>query len=116
MKFILAISFVLFSLTTCLAQEVVFEKNYEIALFNESRGLSSIVESLLKTTGNSDNSWAELTAIMREKDGYVSILKTSQGIVVKHESWIPYKDIVDVLLAAGIQVIPVPMELIESTN
>ena len=114
MKLIFSISIMLLSWTTAMSQEVVFDKQFERARFNESRGSSSIIESLVKTTGPSDDAWATLAAIMSEKDGYVSIRKTTEGIVVKYESWIPYKDIVDVLIAAGVQVNPVPSELIES--
>ena len=114
MKLFFTISIMLLSWTSAMSQEVVFEKQFEAARFNESRGFSSIVESQVKATGSSNEAWATLIAIMGEKDGYVSIRKTTEGIVVKHESWIPYKDIVDVLIAAGVQVNPVPSEHIES--
>lgn len=116
MKLIFSVSIMLLSWTTAMSQEVVFEKQFETARFNESRGSSSIVESLVKTTGPSDDAWATLAAIMSEKDGYVSIRKITEGIVVKHESWIPYKDIEDVLISAGVEVVPIPSELIESTE
>lgn len=116
MKYIFFSAIMLLTWSTVLSQEVVFEKQFEIARFNESRGSSNMVESLVKSTGVSNDVWAALISVMGEKDGYVSIRKTTEGIVVKHESWIPFKDIVDVLLSAGVQLSPIPSELIESTE
>lgn len=114
MKCIFILTILLLSWSSAMSQEVVFEKQFETARFNESKGFSSMVESHVKSTGSSNEVWTTLIAVMGEKDGYVSVTKTSFGFIVKHESWIPFHDIVDVFTTAGAQVTNAPNELIES--
>lgn len=91
------------------SQTSVFELNQEKARYNQSKNVSQIVSHIFYSeTPISNSDFTQISAVMEQKDGYVSCtLNEQNNLVVEHESWVEVKDIKDVI---G-QFVPVESEI-----
>lgn len=81
------------------SQTATFELNQEKARYNQSKNISQIITAnFSSTTTISDSHFTQITAVMEQKDGYVSCKLTPQNeLIVTYESWVETKDILDVI-------------------
>lgn len=81
------------------SQTSIFELNQEKARYNQSKSISQIVSNTFYSQEQISNSdFLQISAVMEQKDGYISCSLTPQNkLVVEHENWIPLKDIKDVI-------------------
>ncbi|TSJ44990.1 hypothetical protein [Fluviicola chungangensis] len=92
------------------SQTSVFKLNQEKARYNQTQHTSQIVSNTFYSqTPVTQADLVQISAVMENKDGYVSCTLTPQNkLVVEHENWVETKDIVDVI---G-QFVPVKLEAI----
>lgn len=81
------------------SQTSVFELNQEKARYNQTKHISTIVSSTFHSeTLVTSSEFSQITALMVQKDGYVSCTLNAQNkLIVEHEDWVQIKDIEDVI-------------------
>lgn len=81
------------------SQTSVFELNQEKARYNQTQNSSQIVSNTFYSgTPISNSDFTQISAVMEQKDGYVSCTLSAQNkLIVEHESWLEPKDIKDVI-------------------
>lgn len=95
------------------SQTSVFELNREKARYNQSRNISKIVSNTFVSQSTvTDSDFTQITAMMKEKDGYVSCTLSGENkLIVEHENWVETKDIKDVIgQFAAVELLQLPKE------
>lgn len=83
-------------------QTTVFDRNQEIARYNQSHSISTPVDFHFVCQGHMTAALYEsICNTMSEKDGYISCTKNNNQLVIQVESWMQEKDILDLINQFG---------------